>query len=386
VIVGAYEALDELVEAVKARLDGVSDAEILALASGRIQDLADVEDALSGLARIVAADPDLVARLRTAPPRTIAELRTLPGAAGLADAVDAFLAVHGHLGHLTEDLDEPSWSAAPGRLLADLAIRTARDDDAVADRRAEHQAAAAALEGRIRSELASRPEDLAAVEHALADARAVGWLTEGHNYWLDRMCGDRMRRFTRRIGAYLVATGVVDDAEDICQLDRSEVGPLLLSPADRRGLVAERREEHAWRSALTPPRTIGKPPETPDPATADRFDGARYSSTDAAVLRGTGASAGVARAIARVVRGPDDFDRVRPGDIVVARASNPGWVPLFSIAGGFVTDTGGVLSHAAVVAREFGVPAVVGTGDATTRIGDGQIVELDGTTGYVRLG
>ena len=137
---------------------------------------------------------------------------------------------------------------------------------------------------------------------------------------------------------------------------------------------------------MTPPRTIGKPPAAPDPESADRFDGARYVTTDAAVLRGNGASAGVVRAIARIVRGPDDFDRVRPGDIVVARASNPGWVPLFSIAGGFVTDTGGVLSHAAVVAREFGVPAVVGTGDATTRIADGQIVELDGTTGYVRLG
>jgi pyruvate,water dikinase len=61
-------------------------------------------------------------------------------------------------------------------------------------------------------------------------------------------------------------------------------------------------------------------------------------------------------------------------------------VPIFTIAGGLVTNTGGVLSHAAVVAREFGLPAVVGTGDATTRIDDGQIVELDGTTGYVRLG
>ena len=79
-----------------------------------------------------------------------------------------------------------------------------------------------------------------------------------------------------------------------------------------------------------------------------------------------------------IVLGPDDFDRVMPGDIIVAPASNPGWVPLFSIAGGFVTDTGGVLSHAAVVAREFGVPAVVGTGDATKRIADGRIVEIDG--------
>jgi pyruvate,water dikinase len=86
-----------------------------------------------------------------------------------------------------------------------------------------------------------------------------------------------------------------------------------------------------------------------------------------------------------VVVGPDDFARVRPGDIIVAPSSNPSWVPLFAIAGGVITNTGGVLSHAAVVAREFGLPAVVGTGDATTRIVDGRTVELDGSSGYVHL-
>ena len=102
-------------------------------------------------------------------------------------------------------------------------------------------------------------------------------------------------------------------------------------------------------------------------------------------MRGTGASAGIVRGPARVVLGPEDFERVRPGDIIVAPSSNPSWVPLFTIAGGLVTNTGGVLSHAAVVAREFALPAVVGTGDATTRIADGQMLELDGTTGFVRL-
>jgi pyruvate,water dikinase len=102
-------------------------------------------------------------------------------------------------------------------------------------------------------------------------------------------------------------------------------------------------------------------------------------------VRGTGASAGIVRGPARIVLGPDDFDRVQPGDILVAPSSNPSWVGLFAIAAGLVTNTGGVLSHAAVVAREFGLPAVVGTGDATTRIADGQILELDGTTGFVRL-
>ncbi|MEO5939777.1 MAG: PEP-utilizing enzyme [Candidatus Limnocylindrales bacterium] len=386
VILGAYEALDELVDAVKACVEGVADGDILGLASGSIEELAEVETGLSSLASMVAADPTLVERLRLAPPATIAELRALPGAADLADALDAFLAIHGHLGHLTEDLVEPSWAEAPSRLLADLAIRTGRDDGSVAARRAVREAAAATLEARIRSDLAGRPEDLVTFERALAAARSVGWLTEGHNYWLDRMCGDRLRRFTGRIAPHLVGSGVITAAEDVWHLARDEVGPLLRTPADRRALVAERRAEHDLRCELTPPRTLGKPPEAADPATVDRFDGPRFASTDTAVLRGSGASAGVVRAVARVVAGPADFDRVRPGDIVVARASNPGWVPLFGIAGGFVTDTGGVLSHAAVVAREYGVPAVVGTGDATGRIADGQIVEIDGSTGIVRLG
>ena len=228
------------------------------MASGRVEELADVEDALSGLARIVAADPDLVARLRTAPPSTIAELRTLPGAAGLADAVDAFLAVHGHLGHLTEDLDEPSWSAAPGRLLADLAIRTARDDGAAADRRAERQAAAAALEARIRSELASWPTDLATVERALADARAVGWLTEGHNYWIDRMVRRRMRQFTMPDRRPSRPRRRHRRSRGHLQLDRAEVRDAPWAPVDRRGVVADRKAEHAhWRS-VTPPPKLGK--------------------------------------------------------------------------------------------------------------------------------
>ncbi len=88
---------------------------------------------------------------------------------------------------------------------------------------------------------------------------------------------------------------------------------------------------------------------------------------------------------ARVTLTQADFEAVRPGDIIVCPSSNPSWVPLFAIAGGLITNTGGVLSHAAVVAREFALPAVVGTGDATTRIADGRLVEIDGSSGVVRL-
>ena len=77
--------------------------------------------------------------------------------------------------------------------------------------------------------------------------------------------------------------------------------------------------------------------------------------------------------------------RIRPGDIIVCPSSNPSWVPVFMVAGGLVTNTGGVLSHAAVVAREFALPAVVGVADATRTIPDGQPIEIDGTLGTVRL-
>jgi pyruvate,water dikinase len=383
-IVGPYQALDDLVDFVKPLVEGIGDAEILTLTSGEIDELARVEAGLDALASQAAAEPDLAEFLRRVPSPSLAELRAHPNGAALAESVEAFLIEHGHLGHASEDLGEPSWIADPCRLLADIGMRETRDAAAAEERRDRRAAETQAVLDRIRSVLAERPAELAEFERLLAAARAVGWLTEGHNYWIDRMCGDRLRRFTRRVGARLVAAGAIDDPDDIRHFERAEVAALVRAPEDRRTLVAERTAEHARWSATTPPRVIGAPKEPA--AEADRFEGARYTTTDASVLRGTGASAGIVRAVARVVVGPADFDRVRPGDIVVARATNPGWVPLFTIAGGFVTDTGGVLSHAAVVAREFGVPAVVGTGDATSRIADGRIIEIDGSTGSVRIG
>ena len=383
-IVGPYQALDDLVDFVKPLVEGITEAEILALTSGEIDELVQVEAGLDALVGQAAANPELAGFLRRVPTPSLSELRAHPDGAALADAVESFLAHHGHLGHMTEDLGEPSWIADPCRLLADIGMRQTRDDSASVDRRARRSAETEAVLDRIRLALGERGTELAEFESLLAAAKAVGWLTEGHNYWIDRMCGDRLRRYTRRIGAQLVAAGAIDDPEDIRHFDRHEVAAVLRSPENRRPLVAERAAEHARWSAMSPPRVIGAPKEAA--AADDRFDGARYTTTDASVLRGTGASAGIVRAVARVVVGTADFDRVQPGDIVVARASNPGWVPLFAIAGGFVTDSGGVLSHAAVVAREFGLPAVVGTGDATSRIADGRIIEIDGTTGYVRIG
>jgi len=86
----------------------------------------------------------------------------------------------------------------------------------------------------------------------------------------------------------------------------------------------------------------------------------------------------------RIVRRHDDFDRVQPGDILVCPVTAPAWTPLFGTIAAVVTDTGGVAAHASIVAREYGLPAVVGTGDATSRLRDGDLVEVDGSAGTVR--
>jgi pyruvate,water dikinase len=102
------------------------------------------------------------------------------------------------------------------------------------------------------------------------------------------------------------------------------------------------------------------------------------------LLTGTGASPGTACGTARAVHSIDEFATVRPGDILVCRTTDPAWTPLFGVAAAVVTETGGMLSHAAIVAREFGIPAVLGITDALTRIRNGATLEVDGTQGTVR--
>jgi pyruvate,water dikinase len=103
------------------------------------------------------------------------------------------------------------------------------------------------------------------------------------------------------------------------------------------------------------------------------------------VITGLGASGGIVEGVARVVRTTDEFDEVRDGDILVCQMTNPAWVVLFTKIAGLVTDTGGTTSHPAVLAREFGIPAVIGTSVATQRIATGDRLKVDGTAGRVEI-
>src|SRR5262249_46042677 len=155
---------------------------------------------------------------------------------------------------------------------------------------------------------------------------------------------------------------------------------------DDRRVVAERRA--TWERA----RTVTPPVPLPVNGGA-RFMGIDFSRwmparTDQAAgdtLRGIGASPGRVDGVARVIHGPNEFDQMRQGDILVARITTPAWTPLFVLAAGVVTDVGGPLSHSSIVAPEYHIPAVLGTGVATERIHSGQRITVDGDSGVVTM-
>jgi phosphohistidine swiveling domain-containing protein len=383
IICGPYQVMEDLADLYEKASPDAPSGEAVRLIGGRRHELFDVEVAIERLAALAPDSPALATALGGGT-RSIDELRSQPGGAEFAAAFEAFLEEHGHLGQSVDDLALASWGEEPANLLAEIAKRLEHTPEPAEGRRARLAAEADELADGVRTRLAAEPEELARFEVLLRQAREIGFMTETHNYWIDRRAQAEIRRLATRIGRRMVGEGLLAAPEDILYLHRDEIGPALRDRTDQRALVAERRAEHERQRTLTPPHIVGKAP--PPPVGRDRFEAdAVEASDDASLLRGTGASAGTATGPARVVLTSNEFDRIRPGDIIVCPSSNPSWVPVFTIAGGLVTNTGGVLSHAAVVAREFGLPAVTGVANATTTIRDGQTLEIDGTTGTVRL-
>jgi pyruvate,water dikinase len=155
--------------------------------------------------------------------------------------------------------------------------------------------------------------------------------------------------------------------------------------------VATRQIELAQQQSLSAPPVLGSlppgpPPDSPLARTMIKFfGGPPQPMTEPDRLRGNPGAPGMARGTARVIRSLSDAGRLRPGEILVTETTAPPWTPLFATAAAVVTDTGGVLSHCAVVAREYRIPAVVGVGMATQVIRDGQMIEVDGDTGQIHI-
>jgi pyruvate,water dikinase len=229
-------------------------------------------------------------------------------------------------------------------------------------------------------------------EFLLEASAAAVVLTEDHGYWIDFQATYRVRRVIVEIGKRLAEAGTLAKAEDVFFLRRDEIAPALgASPApDHTGLVEARRKEMERFASLKPPLFMGTDYGPPPPdllSTAlGKFFGEPAEQDDVEdTVAGNAGSPGKVRGTARLVRSLDEADKLGVGEILVAETTSPSWTPLFATAAGIVTDTGGILSHCAVVAREYAIPAVVGTGVAMSRIRDGQTIEVDGDAGRVQL-
>lgn len=244
---------------------------------------------------------------------------------------------------------------------------------------------------------ATSQEDRKKLQTSLDLALKMTPLTPDHHFYMDQGTYARVRLVLMGIGRKLVELGALQQADDIMFLRYDELRKLsaAVSSFDARALVKERRQEREaafavrprlWAGTITDWSMHGEPYKQvlwDWPGIYERSKEAARQPAD--TFHGLGASAGVVEGIARVVESPEQFDQVRKGELLVCKMTSPAWVVLFTKIGGLVTDSGGALSHPAVVSREFGIPAVVGTRVGTQRIKTGQRVRVNGASGVVEI-
>ncbi|KRE82149.1 pyruvate kinase [Arthrobacter sp. Soil763] len=293
--------------------------------------------------------------------------------------VRRFLARYGHRAVAEIDLGMPRWSEEPDHILGMISNYLRVEDPEQAPDR-QFRRAAEHAEERIRSlvqRAAARGKWRARLlERSLRQVRELSGMRELPKFYIVKILGE-MHRQLLLIGADLERTGVIAAAGDVFFLDFAELR-IGLRGASLRPLVAERRglyDVELRRRRI--PRLL-----LSDGTDVEAAAMAKAPPSDA--LAGTPASAGTATGTVRVVLDPVGA-RLEPGEILVAPSTDPGWTPLFMTAGALVMEMGGVISHGAVVAREYGIPAVVGLPEATLRLRTGQRVTVDGAAGTVRV-
>jgi phosphohistidine swiveling domain-containing protein len=240
------------------------------------------------------------------------------------------------------------------------------------------------------------------LETALGLATKMMPLTPDHHFYIDQGTFARVRLVLLAIGRRMVKEGLLRDPEDIMFLEYDQLRAYVANPRsednpegyDGIAVIKEARRKYEEAHKVRPRDWVGtvthwamyEEPYHTLWGWPERFERAQKAEeVPPDQVQGLPAAAGIVEGPARVVTGPEEFDQVEPGEIMVCIMTNPAWVVVFSKIKGVVTDTGGVLCHTAVVSREFGIPGVVGTGDATHRIKTGNRVRVNGSTGVVEI-
>jgi pyruvate,water dikinase len=386
-----------------ARLSGLS-GDALTSAAGRLVGsghtlLTDLVNRLYELARVARRDPEIAALVAEPPPNVYDRLAALPAAAPVLELLDDLLTRYGYHngdGYGSEaTLRTPTWRERPDRVLHVAAAYLDPDLPAPEEARAR---ARAARDAEVEA-LCGASEDaglVAEFRRELAYARKNVTVLEQHNHFIDQMGLGLLRHATLAAADWLAVQGLLAHRDEVFWLSFDEMlealradlperrGGVCAALADR---VAEQRERHARWTGLRPPPILGLPEARlpPRPAQEKLREPSAEGQEEWGRVVGLGASPGRYRGRARVVPDATRLPRLAPGDVLVAPNAGPLWASLIPTLGALVLDEGGLTQHAAVTAREYGVPAVVDTRNGTLRVQDGSTVTVDGTAGTVML-
>jgi pyruvate,water dikinase len=355
--------------------------ELSALGRGLIGNVTtDMDLEVGDLADVARRHPEVSLMLRE-PDTTWERLQDEPEAAEFVEHMKRFLEKYGSRGPSEIDVSRERWSEQPDSLLRSIAGNLAHEE--IGAHRAHHQELGARAEEVARSLVKEAGKGLwgwirrPLVNRLVRVHRNLFALREHPKFVLVRLFG-LFRKLLLRIGEELVDKQSLGQPEDIFFLKTTEAEEALVTPgASWLALVEERKAAHRRYQSMFPPRVMTEDGEIPvfRHSTENMPEGA---------LVGSPASAGVVEGIARVILDPTK-EILHKGEILVAPFTDPGWTPLFINAAGLVMEVGGQLTHGSVVAREYGIPAVVSVPDITKTIQTGQRIRVDGDQGFVQI-
>lgn len=392
VVIPLSVAVETMADLYREAIEGAPDEEPYLLLQGIDNKSLETDREIQRLASIARETPAVIRVFaeEAAPDNSLDLLKTDPACAVFLGELDAFLDIYGYR-PTGFDYIYPAWIEDPSFVLLMVKSYLASAPTNLDNERVAGATEASKLLDGMLSVLDGDDNRCREFLAAYQLARDLWPLKEDHSFYIDQGSTASLRIIIAEMGRRLVRIGALEDVEHVFFLTLDEVraalaGGTVGSMVELAQTRCDRREKFM---SVVPPQFIGEMPLDRSSATAPEFQ--RMVGPDnrleehSTVLRGVPASKGQVTGIARIVRRPDQFHTVHPGDVLVCTSTNPAWTALFGSVAGLVSDSGGVLSHTAIVAREYGLPAVVGVGRATTLIGDGQVVTVDGNSGVVLL-
>ena len=351
-------------------------------------------DALYELAVVARGHAALQKLLRDPDHSILSQLSTLPQEPAvidfrrqLAELLIVYGERHGHGYGSWSTVHTPTWREQPAQImrLAAPYLDPNIEPPAVSRRRAQKE-----RDQQVEAICAacSDKQAVAAFKRLLANGRHWWTVLEIHNHFIDQMAGGQLRHAIMDAAVWLVNGQILPDEEEVFWLTFAEILEALraVAPLGLISLIVQRKAQHEAWARLIPPPLLGLPdaslPERP--SFTDDIS-SQPAADDPDLIRGQAASPGQVTGQARVVQDETDLLELKRGDILIAHNVGPRWTPIFPLLGGLVLETGSVGQHAAVTAREYGIVAVIATGDAARRIPDRSLVFVDGTSGIVRI-